>query len=124
MPTTYYTKEHEWVRIDGNTATMGITAYAAGLLGAITFIELPAAGKSVKQFDALCAIESVKAASDIYAPVSGSVLSVNEELGLRPELVNESAEAAAWIATLQLVDASETSKLMNREQYEEYMRGL
>jgi len=124
MPTTYYTKEHEWVRIDGNTATMGITSYAAGLLGDITFIELPAAGKSVKQFDALCAIESVKAASDIYAPVSGSVLSVNEELGLRPELVNESAEAAAWIATLQLVDASETSKLMNREQYEEYMRGL
>ena len=125
MSTTYYTKEHEWVRIEGNIATVGITAYAAEHLGDITFVELPAAGKTVKQFDVLCAIESVKAASDIYSPVSGTVLSANEELVSRPELVNESAEEAAWMATLQLADASsETSKLMNREQYEEYMKGL
>jgi len=120
----YYTKEHEWVRIDGNIATVGITAYAAESLGDITFIELPATGKAVKQFDALCAIESVKAASDIYAPVSGTVLSVNEELGSRPELVNESAEAAAWMVTLQFADVPETSKLMNREQYEKYVKEL
>ena len=124
MSTTYYTKEHEWAKIDGNIATIGITAYAAEHLGDITFVELPATGKAVKQFDALCAIESVKAASDIYAPVSGTVLSVNEELGSSPELVNESAETTAWMVTLQLVDASETSKLMTREQYEEYMKGL
>ena len=124
MSTTYYTKEHEWARIDGNIATIGITAYAAEHLGDITFVELPATGKAVKQFDTLCAIESVKAASDIYAPVSGAVLSVNEELGSSPELVNESAETAAWMVTLQLADASETSKLMTREQYEEYLKGL
>ena len=124
MSTTYYTKEHEWVRIDGTIATVGITAYAAEHLGDITFVELPAIGKTVKRLDTLCAIESVKAASDIYAPVSGTVLSVNEELNSRPELVNESAEDTAWMATLQLSDASETSALMNREQYEEYKKGL
>jgi glycine cleavage system H protein len=124
MPETYYTKEHEWVRIDGDVAAVGITAYAAEHLGDITFVELPAVGRTVKQFDALCAIESVKAASDIYAPVSGTVLSVNEELNGRPELVNESPEEAAWMATLKTADLSETSKLMNREQYDEYWKGL
>ena len=124
MSTTYYTKEHEWVRIDGNIAAVGITEYAAQHLGDVTFIELPAIGKTVKQFDMLCAIESVKAASDIYAPVSGTVQSINDNLNSRPELVNESAENDAWMVTLQLVDASETSKLMNREQYEEYKKGL
>jgi len=124
MSTTYYTKEHEWVRIDGNTAAVGITEYAAQHLGDVTFIELPAIGKTVKQFDMLCAIESVKAASDIYAPVSGTVQSINDNLNSRPELVNESAENDAWMVMLQLVDASETSKLMNREQYAEYIKGL
>ena len=90
MSMTYYTKEHEWVKIDGNTATVGITEYAAQQLGDITFVELPAVGKTVKQFEVLCAIESVKAASDIYAPVSGKVVTVNEALNARPELVNES----------------------------------
>jgi glycine cleavage system H protein len=124
MSTTFYTKEHEWVKIDGKTATVGITAYAAEHLGDITFVELPAVGKAVKQFDVLCAIESVKAASDIYAPLSGTVLSVNGELNSRPELVNESPEEAAWMATLEPSDAAETSKLMNRGQYEEYVKGL
>ncbi len=124
MPMTYYTKEHEWVRIDGGVATVGITAYAAQHLGDVTFVELPAVGKTVKQFEVLCAIESVKAASDIYAPVSGTVLSVNEELNSRPELVNESPEDAAWMATLEPADLSETSKLMDRAQYDEYQKGL
>jgi len=121
---TYYTREHEWVRIDGDVATVGITAYAAQHLGDVTFVELPAVGKTVKQFEVLCAIESVKAASDIYAPVSGTVLSVNEELNSRPELVNESPEDAAWMATLEPADLSETSKLMDRAQYDEYQKGL
>ena len=119
-----YTKEHEWVKIDGNIATVGISDYAAHQLGDITFVELPAVGKAVKQFEVLCAIESVKAASDIYAPVSGTVVSVNEALNTRPEIVNESPEEAAWMATMKMTDPSEAAKLMSREQYEEYRKGL
>lgn len=124
MPATYYTKEHEWVRIEGNIATVGITDYAAHQLGDVTFVELPATGKSVRQFEVLCAIESVKAASDIYAPVSGKVVSVNEGLETTPEIVNESPEKAAWMACLEMSDSSEVGKLMSREQYEEFVKGL
>jgi glycine cleavage system H protein len=124
MATTFYTKEHEWAKIEGNVATVGITEYAAHQLGDITFVELPAAGKTVKQFDVLCAIESVKAASDIYAPVSGKVISVNEALNGAPEIVNSSPEEEAWMARLEMADPSETSNLMNREQYDEYCKGL
>jgi len=124
MSKMYYTKEHEWVKIDGNIATVGISDYAAHQLGDITFVELPAVGKAVKQFEVLCAIESVKAASDIYAPVSGTVASVNEELSARPEIVNESPEEAAWMATMKMTDPSEVAKLMTREQYDEYQKGL
>jgi glycine cleavage system H protein len=124
MSKMYYTKEHEWVKIDGNIATVGISDYAAHELGDITFVELPKPGKAVKQFEVLCAIESVKAASDIYAPVSGTVVSVNEALNTRPEIVNESPEEAAWMATVRMTDPSEVAKLMNREQYAEYRKGL
>lgn len=124
MSKMYYTKEHEWVKIDGNIATVGISDYAAHQLGDITFVELPAVGKAVKQFEVLCAIESVKAASDIYAPVSGTVVSVNEALNTRPEIVNESPEEAAWMATMKMTDPSEVAKLMSREQYDEYRKGL
>ena len=124
MSKMYYTKEHEWVKIDGNIATVGISDYAAHQLGDITFVELPKPGKAVKQFEVLCAIESVKAASDIYAPVSGTVVSVNEALNTRPEIVNESPEEAAWMATMKMTDPSEVAKLMNREQYDEYRKGL
>jgi len=124
MPETHYTKEHEWVKIDGNIATVGISDYAAHQLGDITFVELPKPGKAVKQFEVLCAIESVKAASDIYAPVSGTVLSVNEALNTRPEIVNESPEDAAWMATMKMTDPSEVAKLMNREQYDEYRKRI
>ena len=124
MSKVYYTKEHEWVKIDGSVATVGISDYAAHQLGDITFVELPKLGKTVKQFEVLCAIESVKAASDIYAPVSGTVVSVNEELNTRPEIVNESPEEAAWMATMKMTDPSEVAKLMSREQYDEYRKGL
>ncbi|MBT0665251.1 glycine cleavage system protein GcvH [Geobacter pelophilus] len=124
MPATYYTKEHEWVKIEGNIATIGITDFAAHQLGDVTFVELPATGKSVKQFEVLCAIESVKAASDIYAPVSGKVVSINEALETTPEIVNESAESAAWMACLEMSDTAEVAKLLSREQYEEYLKGL
>ena len=124
MPATYYTKEHEWVKLEGSIATVGITAYAAHQLGDVTFVELPATGKTVKQFEVLCAIESVKAASDIYAPVSGKVVSVNEALESTPEIVNESAEEAAWIACIEIADGSEVGSLMSRAEYDEYLKGL
>lgn len=123
MP-TYYSKEHEWVKVEGNIATVGITEYAAHQLGDVTFVELPAPGKTVKQFDVLCAIESVKAASDIYAPVAGRVVSVNEALDTTPEIVNESAEEAAWMACLEISDPSGVDALMNREQYDAYLASL
>ncbi len=124
MTTTFYTREHEWVKIEGNVGTVGITDYAAHQLGDITFLELPSIGKTVKQFEVLCAIESVKAASDIYAPVSGKVIAVNEALSTAPEVVNASPESDAWMARLEMVDPSETSRLMSREQYDEYKKGL
>jgi glycine cleavage system H protein len=120
----FFTKEHEWVKIEGNIATVGITDYAAHQLGDVTFVELPTTGKVVKQFDVLCAIESVKAASDIYAPVSGKVVSVNEALEGTPEIVNESAEGAAWMACLEMSDPGEAARLMTREQYDEHLKGL
>lgn len=122
--TTYYTKEHEWVKVKEGKAQVGITEYAAHQLGDITFVELPAVGKSVKQFQMLAAIESVKAASDIYAPVSGTVAQVNVALDDRPELVNESPEDAAWIAMLEGIDEGELAALLDRAAYEEFLRGL
>jgi glycine cleavage system H protein len=121
---TYYTKEHEWLKIKEGIVSVGITEYAAHQLGDVTFVELPQVGKSVKQFEVLCAIESVKAASDIYAPVSGTVTSVNEALGDAPEIVNESAEDAGWMVWIEMTDPSELARLMNREQYDTYLRGL
>jgi glycine cleavage system H protein len=124
MTETYYTKEHEWVKMKEGVASVGITDYAAHQLGDVTFVELPQAGKSVKQFEVLCAIESVKAASDIYAPVSGKVTRVNEALNDAPEIVNESAEDAGWMALIEPADLGELAGLMNRQEYDEYLRGL
>ena len=121
---TYYTKEHEWVKIKEGVASVGITEYAAHQLGDVTFVELPHKGNTVKQFAVLCAIESVKAASDIYAPLSGKVTGVNEALDDAPEIVNESAEDAGWMALIEPVDMAELKNLMTRQQYDEYLRGL
>jgi glycine cleavage system H protein len=120
----FFSKEHEWVKISGTTATVGISDHAAHELGDITFVELPQVGKTVKQFDTLAAIESVKAASDIYAPVSGKVITVNETLENTPEVVNESAEQSGWICVLEISDPSEVKNLMNRTQYDEYLKSL
>ena len=119
-----YTKEHEWIRIDGSTGTVGITEYAVGQLGDITFVELPKTGKEVKQFEVLCGLESVKAASDIYAPLGGRVVSVNDALDEHPEIINEDAEEKGWIAKIEITDPKETEKLLSRQEYEEYVRGL
>lgn len=124
MAEMYFTKEHEWVLVEGATGKVGISEHAAHELGDITFVELPKIGKTVKQFDVLASIESVKAASDIYSPVSGAVINVNAELDTTPEIVNESAEDKAWMVELAMADAGELNKLMTREQYEEYLKGL
>ena len=120
----YFSKEHEWVKISGTTATVGISDHAAHELGDITFVELPAVGKSVKQFETVAAIESVKAASDIYSPLSGKVTSINETLENAPEEVNESADEAGWICTIEIADPSEVKNLMSKAEYDEYLKGL
>jgi glycine cleavage system H protein len=124
MTETCYSKEHEWVKIKDGIACVGITEYAAGQLGDVTFVELPQAGKQVKQFEVMCSIESVKAASDIYAPISGKVVKINDALEETPEIVNESAEDAGWIAWIEVKDMAELGNLMNRQEYDDYLRGL
>lgn len=124
MAEMYFTKEHEWIMVEGSTGKVGISEHAAHELGDITFVELPKIGKSVKQFDVLAAIESVKAASDIFAPLSGKVLTVNNELDATPEIVNESAEEKAWMAEIEIADAAELKNLMTQDQYNEYLKTL
>lgn len=124
MADIYFTKEHEWARIDGTVARIGISDHAAHELGDVTFVELPTVGKQVRQFEALAAIESVKAASDIYAPLSGTVKAVNSALENEPEKVNESAEEAAWMVELEIGNPAEVAQLMTREQYTDYLKTL
>ena len=119
----HYTKEHEWVSVEGTVATVGISEHAAHELGDITFVELPQVGKSVKQFDTLAGIESVKAASDIYAPISGKVVEVNSKLEDAPELVNESAEESGWICKLEATDVAELGSLLDAAAYAEFVKG-
>ncbi|MDU0458987.1 MAG: glycine cleavage system protein GcvH [Geobacteraceae bacterium] len=124
MAEMYFTKEHEWVKVAGATGKVGISEHAAHELGDITFVELPKIGKTVKQFDVLAAIESVKAASDIFSPLSGKVLAVNEDLDTTPEIVNESAEEKAWMVELEIADPAELKNLMTQDQYNEFLKTL
>lgn len=124
MAEYFFTKEHEWVKVEGNTGKVGISSHAAHELGDVTFVELPKIGARVKQFGILGSIESVKAASDIYAPVSGSVLAVNSVLDATPELVNESAEEGAWMAEIELSDIDELKNLMTKSQYDDFLKTL
>ncbi len=117
----HYSKEHEWVEIDEGTATMGITTFAAEELGDVTYVELPQVGDEFEQGEAMCVIESVKAASDIYAPLSGRVTAVNEELAENPEIINESPEEEGWICKLENVDERETENLLSFGDYIEYI---
>jgi len=119
-----YTKEHEWARIEGDNATIGITDYAQAALGDITFVDAPKVGSKLKQSQWCATVESVKAASDVYAPLTGDVLKANEELAGHPELVNKSAYESGWFASIKIADMSEKSKLMTSAQYKEYIQGL
>lgn len=122
--TTYYTKDHEWIRVEGDTGTVGITAYAAGQLGDVVYVELPETGAKFARGDDFAVVESVKAASDVYAPVSGSVVEVNSALADAPETVNASAEGEAWFVRVKLADTAELSGLMDQAAYEAFCEGL
>ena len=117
-----YTEEHEWMRDDGATFTVGITAHAAEQLGDITYVELPEIGLKVKKGDEAGAVESVKAASDIYAPVSGRVTAVNDALEEKPELVNENPYDDGWFYKLSEVDVGEYAELMDAAAYEQFLK--
>lgn len=120
----YFTKEHEWVKVTGNLGTVGISDHAAHELGDITFVELPKIGAGVTQFGVLGSIESVKAASDIFSPLSGKVIKVNDTLDTAPEVVNESPEDAAWMAQIEIADEAELKNLMTQDQYNDYLKTL
>lgn len=112
-----YSKEHEWVRVDGSRATVGITNFAADELGDIVFVELPEIGTSMSQFGTFGVVESVKAVSDLYAPVSGEVVEVNEGLRDTPELLNSDPFGEGWIARVEMADDGELDALMDAEAY-------
>jgi len=119
-----YTKEHEWVSIEDNIATIGITDYAQEALGDITFVELPEVGDEVEQFEEFASIESVKAANDIFAPISGKVIEVNARLESDPGLINKSTFEKGWIAKVQMSDKEEASNLMTAEEYQKFLESI
>lgn len=114
----HYTKDHEWVRVDGDVATVGITAYAADQLGDIVFVELPDVGRALDQFAAFGVVESVKAVSDLFAPVAGEVLETNPALTGQPELVNTDPYAGGWMVRLRLADAAQLEELLDPTAYD------
>jgi glycine cleavage system H protein len=114
-----YTKDHEWVRVEGDEATVGITDYAAGQLGDIVFVELPEAGRNLEQFATFGVVESVKAVSDLFAPVSGEVLAGNEALAGSPELVNSDPYGEGWMIRLKVADTVELDGLLDADAYDQ-----
>ena len=120
----YYTKEHEWVNIEDSTAIIGITDYAQEALGDITYVELPATDGEVEQFEHFASVESVKAASDIFSPMSGKVIEVNSVLESNPGLINKSCFEKGWIAKVTLSDPEEKSNLMTAVEYRSFLKSL
>ncbi len=119
-----YTSEHEWIRMDGDIATIGISQYAQEQLGDVVYVELPETGRRVKPGDDMAVVESVKAASEVYAPVAGEIIEVNAALGDAPEKINEDAEGAAWFVRLSGVDGDAVAALMDGDAYRAYVEGL
>lgn len=117
-----FTKDHEWIRVDGDIGTVGITHHAQDQLGDVVFVELPEVGRKVAKGEALAVVESVKAASDLYAPVAGEVTEVNAALSDQPGLVNEDAEGGAWFFKLELADKAELGGLMDRPAYDAFAK--
>jgi glycine cleavage system H protein len=122
--TRFFTKDHEWIEVDGSAATVGITDYAQSQLGDVVFVEVPDAGRQLAQGGEAAVVESVKAASDVYAPVSGTVTEGNAALSDTPDLVNTSPEADGWFFKLTLSNPSELDALMDEGAYKEFVSGL
>jgi glycine cleavage system H protein len=117
-PDLRYTKDHEWVRVDGETATIGVTDFAANQLGDVVFVDLPAVGRTVEQFETFGVVESVKAVSDLFAPVSGAVVEVNGALSGSPELVNSDPFGGGWMIRVRVADAAQVAGLLDAAAYE------
>lgn len=124
MAETRYTKDHEYIRIDGETGTVGISDYAQGQLGDVVFVELPEIGKALSKGGEAAVVESVKAASEVYAPVSGEVVEVNSELEAAPGTVNEDPAGKGWFLKIKLKDAAELDGLMSEAEYQDYVKSL
>ena len=122
--TIYYTKEHEWIRVEGDTATVGISSHAQEQLGDIVFAEVPEAGKQLSKGAEAAVVESVKAASDVYAPVSGEVVEGNQAVAEDPALINSDPEGEGWFFKLKLSDTSELDGLMDEGAYREFVQSL
>lgn len=122
-PELLYTKDHEWIRLDEDVGTIGITDHAQKELGDIVFVELPKRGDQLTAHEAFGTVESVKAVSEVFSPVTGEVTSVNSRINDRPELVNEDPHGEAWLIKVQLKDRRETESLMTADQYEAYLEG-
>lgn len=124
MPTVRYTKDHEWISVDGDVGTIGITDYAQSQLGDVVFVELPEKGKTIAKSGEAAVVESVKAASEIYAPVSGEVVDVNSALEGTPATVNEDAQGRGWFLKMKLSDPSELDALMSEDEYKDFLKTL
>jgi glycine cleavage system H protein len=122
--TTRYTKDHEWIRLDGEVATVGISEHAQSQLGDIVYVELPEIGRQVEKGGEAAVVESVKAASDVYAPVAGQVVAVNQQLDSAPATINEDAEGKGWFFRLKLADPEQLNELMTAAQYKDYLATL
>lgn len=119
-----YTKEHEWVRIEGKNAVIGIDDYAQSSLGEVTYVEIPKAGSQLTQFKEFGTVESVKAASDVYAPLSGKIIKVNDEIVKSPEIINKSPYEKGWFIMIEVANESEKANLLPAPVYKEYLKGL
>ena len=122
MENLKFTKNHEWVRVEGDKAVIGISDYAQHAMGDVVFVELPEVDASFKQDEGIATIESFKAVSDVYAPISGKVIEVNEKLEDEPELINEDAYSEGWVYAVEIENASELDNLMSNSKYEEFIK--
>lgn len=120
----YFTEDHEWITVDGDVGTIGITKYAAEQLGDVVFVEVPEIGASFDAGDDMAVVESVKAASDVYAPIGGEITAANEALADAPETVNADPEGAGWFCKIKVADAGALEKLMDEAKYKEFCEGL
>jgi glycine cleavage system H protein len=122
--TTYYTDQHEWIRVEGDEGTVGITSHATEQLGDVVFVETPEIGKTLKKGEQAAVVESVKAASEVYSPVGGTVTAANEDLSGEPAKVNAEPEGEGWFYKLKIADKAELSQLMTEDKYKEFVAGL